>query len=182
MSKNVAIITFATVLVAVMVPFAAEANAYADLNQVKAAFDSARSWHATERMSNGHTVMVDYVAPDRWRIQIAPNITEILIGNAVYMVMNGRTMHLAFAAPQIHQIVNQYWFRVTPEVRRTLRDRGWRNVGAMRLHEYTYTANGDPVQLYVGANALPERAIVQTRSGTITIIYSQYNARIAINP
>ncbi len=180
MSRSL-IFALATLAIAVP-PILANADPYGDLVKVRAAFESAHSWHASERLSTGHTVLVDYVAPDRWRIVPVPNVTDVIIGNSLYMTAHGRTFHSPFISPQIHQLVNQNWLRITPEVKRTLRDRGWRSVGGARLHEYTFTADNIPVQLYVGANRLPARAIVTTKQGTVTILYSRYNAPITINP
>ncbi len=169
-------------LAAATLPLLARADPYGDLLKIRSAFESARSWHASEQFSNGRTILIDYVAPNRWRIQPTSNVTEILIGNTVYMVSNGRTVRTPFGSPQIHQIVSQNWFRITPEVRRTLRDRGWRSVGGVRLHEYTFTADSMPVQLYAGTNDLPVRSYVRMTRGTVTILYSRYNAPISINP
>ncbi len=163
-------------------PLAAHANAYADLGKAKAAFDATHSWHAVERMSNDHTVTLDHVAPDRWRIQMMPGMSEIMIGNDMYMVRNGQTMHLPMVMPQIQQIVNEDWLTITPEVKRTLRDLGMQNVNGTAVHAYSYTANGDPVTLYLGRNHLPVHSVVHVTGGTVTITYSQYNTAITINP
>lgn len=164
------------------VPFFAHADAYADLNKAKAAFDATHSWHAVEQMSNGHTVTLDHVAPDRWRIQMMPGMSEIMIGSDMYMVRNGQTMHMPMVMPQIQQMVNQNWLVITPEVKRTLRDLGMQNVGGVMLHAYSFIANGDLVKLYLDKNHLPMRSMVKTTNGTVTITYSQYNAPITINP
>ncbi|MHB8404084.1 MAG: hypothetical protein ACYDCJ_01495 [Gammaproteobacteria bacterium] len=165
-----------------IMPLAAHADAYADLGKAKAAFDATHSWHAVEQMSNGHTVTMDHVAPDRWRIQVMPGMTEIMIGSDMYMVRNGQTMHLPMVMPQIQQMVNQNWLTVTPEVKRTLRDLGMQKVNGAAVHAYSYTANGDPVTLYLGRNHLPVQSVVHVTGGTVTITYSQYNTAITINP
>lgn len=163
-------------------PLAARAGAYADLSQAKAAFDATHSWHAVEQMSNGHTVILDHIVPDRWRIQLMPNMTEIMIGNDLYMVRNGQSMHMPMVMPQIQQMVNQNWLVITPEVKRTLRDLGMQNVGGVMLHAYSFTAHGDLVKLYLDKHHLPMRSVVKTTNGTITITYSQYNVPITIHP
>jgi len=163
-------------------PFFAHADAYADLGKAKAAFDATHSWHATELMSNGHTVTMDHVAPDRWRIQVMPGMTEIMIGNDMYIVRNGHTMHMPMVMPQIQQMVNQDWLTVTPEIKRTLRDLGMQTVNGILLHAYSYSANGSSVTLYLSSDHLPAVSIVHTSNGKVTITYSGYNTAIIINP
>lgn len=165
-----------------MAPCAARADAYVDLQQAKAAFDTVHSWHGVEQMSNGHTVTVDHVAPDRWRIQVMPNMTEILIGGDLYMIRDGKTMHMPFVMPQIQQIVNQNWVTVDPEVQRTARDLGMQTVNGVRLHAYSFTSKGAPVKLYLSSNHLPAVSVVTSSNDTVTITYSGYNSAITISP
>lgn len=164
------------------VPLAAHADAYADLVQAKTAFEAVHSWHGVEQMSNGRTVIVDHVAPDRWRIQPMPNMTEILIGGDLYLVRDGKTMHMPFVMPQIQQIVNQDWLAVDPEIKSTAKDLGIQNVNGTMLHAYSFTAKGVPVTLYLDSHHLPARSIVTSSNGTVTVTYSEFNAPITISP
>lgn len=161
---------------------AVHADSYADLKKAKAAFEGARSWHAVERISTGQTVRIDHLAPDRWRIQLQPNVTEILVGSDMYIEENGRTIHLPTAMPQIQQMVNRDWLEVQPEVRSTLRDLGMQSFNGAMLHEYTFTSKGYPVQLYLGRRDYPAASVVQTPNGTVTTTYSRYNAPLTISP
>lgn len=163
-------------------PLAAHADAYADLSQARVAFAAVHSWHGVEQMSNGRTVIVDHVAPDRWRIQPMPNMTEILIGNDLYLIRDGKTMHMPFVMPQIQQMVNQNWLAEDAEIKRSARDLGTQSVDGTRLHGYSFTAKGVPVTMYLDSRHLPVRSIVTTAHGTVTTIYSQYNAAITITP
>lgn len=166
---------------ALLAPLTSHADAYADLQQARDAFNAVHSWHGVEQMSNGHTVSVDHVAPDRWRIQVMPNMTEILIGGDLYLVRDGKTMRMPFVMPQIKQIVNQNWLAVDPEVKSTARDLGMQQVDGMRLHAYSFTSKGTPVKLYLSSNHLPAVSIVTSSSGTVTIVYSGYNSPITIS-
>ncbi len=166
----------------IMAPLAAHADAYADLQQARTAFDAVHSWHAVEQMSNGHTVTVDHVAPNRWRIQMMPNMSEILIGGNLYLIHDGKTMHMPFVMPQIQQIVNQNWLKIDPEVKRTAKDLGMQMVNGVRLHAYSFTSKGISVKLYLNKNHLPAVTVVTSSSGTVKIIYSGYNSAITISP
>ncbi|MDE2234733.1 MAG: hypothetical protein KGK44_04195 [Gammaproteobacteria bacterium] len=160
----------------------AQATAYSDLEQARTAFQAVHSWHAVEQMSNGHTVTVDHVAPDRWRIQVMPDMSDILIGNDMYMVRDGKAMHMPFVMPQIQQMVNQNWLSVDPEVKRTVRDLGMQKIDGKTLHAYSFTSKGTPVKLYLSSDHLPAVAIVTSKNGSVTITYSDYNSKISINP
>lgn len=171
----------AVVVSLVLVPAVALADAYGNLVKARNAFEAAKSWHAVEQV-NGRPVTLDYAAPDRWRIQVMPNITDVIIGRTAYMVRDGRSVRLPMVAPRVWQMVKQNWIVITPEVKRTLLDRGMRTIGGVRVHVYTFTANGNPVTAEIGGNDLPVRASVRTPKGTVNIRYSRYNAPISIRP
>jgi hypothetical protein len=93
-------------VLAAIVPLAL-ADAYDDLVKVHTAFQNAKSWHADEHFSNGKVVTVDYVAPDHWRIQPNPNMTELIIGNDVYMGQKGRATKLPFGGGMVRKSLEQ---------------------------------------------------------------------------
>lgn len=163
-----------------LVPVPARADAYADLMKVQAAFHNAKSWHADESFSNGRTVAADFVAPDRWRVQPSPKVTELVIGNDIYMVSNGKTTKLPFGGGMIRNMIQNVGFSVQPEIQQTAKDLGMQTVDGQTLHAYSYTVKGTPVTLYVDANWLPVRSVVQDKKVTTTIQYSQYNQPITI--
>jgi hypothetical protein len=168
----------AIVAIAVLAPPAVSADPYSDLSQSFAAFNAVHSWHATEQTSTGQTILVDHVAPDRWRIQPTSNTTEILIGNDVYM--NGQRVPIP--GSMIRSRLNNMQMPASSDFRNSLKDLGWQSVNGVRAHAYSYTVQGVPETLYVGTNHLPIQAIVKTGQGTMTITYSQYNAPITISP
>jgi len=94
-----------SLLAAVLVPAAASAAPYDDLMTALAAFRNATSWHADEQFSNGRSVTVEYSAPDRWRIQPTPNMTEFIIGNDVYMVRNGQAVKMPIGGAMLQQTI-----------------------------------------------------------------------------
>lgn len=156
----------------------ASENAHHALIKVQEAFLHARSWHVTEHFSNGKTVTVDYSAPDRWRIKPSQNVTELLIGNSVYMVSNGHTTRLPFGGFMVRKMITSVAFSARKDVQQP-RDLGTRTLNGQRVHVYTYLTRGTPVTLYV-ANGLPFESVVKNGDSTTTIVYSKYNARISI--
>lgn len=172
--------TITAVLIAIVGTYQARAsgNAYHALMNVQEAFLHARSWHATEHFSNGKTVTVDYSVPDRWRIKPSQNVTELLIGDSVYMVSNGHTTRLPFGGFMVRKMITSVAFSARQDVQQP-RDLGTRTLNGQSVHAYTYLTRGTPVTLYV-ANGLPFESVVKNGDSTTTIVYSKYNARIPI--
>jgi hypothetical protein len=164
-----------------MLPAAAFADAYADLLRVQAAFQNSTSWHAEEHFSNGKTTIVEHVAPDRWRVRPAPDITELVIGNDVYMVRNGKVTKLPVGGGTIRGMMERLAFSANDDVKASARDLGMRTVGGRSLHAYSYTVRGVPVTMYVGPGSLPVESVVHDKNGTTTIDYSGYNSAITID-
>jgi hypothetical protein len=166
---------------ALFLPVAALADPAADLAKTITAFQQAKSWHADEHFSNGKTVKVDFVAPDRWRVQPAPNVSELVIGKDVYMVRNGHTMRLPFGGGMIRKLVKKFGTgKMTDEMRKSLRDLGMQTLHGKRVHVYSYTSQKIPETLYVGSNHLPVQVVVHNKKKTATIVYSKFNAPIRI--
>jgi hypothetical protein len=164
-----------------VVPLLAFADAYDDLVKVQTAFQNAKSWHAVEQFSNGKTTTVDFAAPDRWRIQSAPNLAHVLIGNDAYMVSNGRSMRLPFGG-MIQKMVKNLTFSAQEDVRQSTRDLGVQTLNGQNVHVYSFTNHGVPATLYVGKDLLPVQNVIQDKKNTTTIIYSKYNEPISIEP
>lgn len=165
------------VLVALaLVPAVAAADASGDLAKVKNAFFAAKSFEGTEQMPDGRTVKVDYVAPDRWRVALPNNMTELLIGDTVYMTLNGKTMTVPIGSGIMHQTIDG--FKNMPadaEFKSSAKDLGMKSVGGKMLHAYSFTSKGVPATVYVGSNWLPVQTSVTTQHGPITITYSRWN-------
>lgn len=156
------------------------ADAYGDLMKAQTAFRNAKSWHAEEHFSNGKTVLVDFSAPERWRIQPTPTMTELVIGGDVYMVNNGRAMKMPMGGMMISQMIKHFQFAADPEVRKTAQDLGTRTLNGRTVHVYSYTVHGVPETLYIGGDSLPVQAVVKNGTVTTIISYSRYNAPVSI--
>ena len=168
-------------IVAVFIPIVF-GDAYDDLMKVQAAFQNAKSWHADENLSNGKTVTVDYCAPDRWRVQPSPDITELVIGRDVYMVSKGRSTKLPFGGGMIQKLIQGVGFSVQEEVKQSARDLGTKMLDGHNARVYTYTSQGVPVTLYVGENSLPVQTVIQNKKAATTIKYSKFNEPMSIEP
>lgn len=176
--KRIAIIAVA--VCSLLLTSIALADAYGDLMKSQAAFLNAKSWHAEEHFSNGRTVLVDFSAPERWRIQPSPDVTELVISGDVYLIRNGKPMKMPLGGMMISKMIKQFQFAADDEVKKTAQDLGTQNLNGRTVHVYTYTVRGVPATLYVGDDSLPVQDVVKNSSVTTVITYSKYNEPISI--
>jgi hypothetical protein len=167
---------------AVLLPVVVFADAYDDLVKVQGAFQSAKSYHGEEQFSNGRTTTVDYSAPDRWRIQPTPDVTELVIGSDVYMVRNGRATKMPFGGMIVSRLIKAFAFSADQDIKQSARDLGMQTLEGHSVHAYSYVVHGTPVTLYVGADSLPVQSVVQDKNLTTIIKYSKFNEPISIEP
>lgn len=174
------IIVSVTVVLSYLLSSVALADAYGDLKKAQAAFLSAKSWHAEEHLANGKTVLVDFSAPDRWRIQPTPAMTEVLIGNDVYMIQGGHSMKMPMGGMMVSKMIKQFQLADDPDVKRTAQDLGTQTLNGRTVHVYSYTVRGVPETIYLGDDSLPVQAVVKNSSATTVVNYSKFNEPITI--
>ncbi|TKR30478.1 hypothetical protein FCE95_10180 [Luteimonas gilva] len=181
-------------------PVAAAAEALAptspkdEIKAAMAAFLEAKSFHADMEIDNPQMpggkmkATMDFVAPDRYRMQM-PMGTQTIVGDTLYMTMQGKTMKVPMQKDQLAQ---------------------WRDPGKINEHEATMTVeaqgsdavDGTPARKYAVRNTQPQpvemtlwvseahlplqilnRMEMQGKSVETRIRYSRYNdASIKIDP
>jgi hypothetical protein len=156
----------------------AHAGAFSAIVRAEAALKQASSWHAVMQMSGGKRLTMDYAAPNRWRVQPTAQITEIIVGNDVYMDMAGHAMKLppaygAAIARTIH--IHLFDAAQQAQVRSTLRDLGVQKLDGQTVHVYRYVLKGITQTWYVGAHDLPVQAVLSGAGRTTVVQYSRYN-------
>lgn len=177
--KRIAVSAF--VITGLLVSTLALAGAYDDVVRCQAAFQQAKSWHAEEHLPNGKTVAVDYSAPGRWRIQPSPTMTELVIGNDIYMVRNGRATKMPFGGALVSRMIERFRLPANDdEMKKTIRDLGSQKLNGQTVHVYAYTVRGVPETLYVGKDSLPVQAVTKNKGKTTTINYSKFNESLSI--
>lgn len=175
--------TIILIALAILLPASALAGPYEDLVKVETAFQNVKSFHAVEQFSNGKSSIVDYVAPDRWRIQNSPKDAEILIGNDFYTVSNGKVSHMPFGGSLMRRIITHYSkFGNDNDIRQTAQDLGMQTLNGQPVHAYSFKSHGALATLYVGADSLPLENVVKSGKRITTITYSEYNQPISIEP
>ena len=161
------------------------AGAFGNLMRAELALKQATAWHLTEQMPGGKTLVMDYSAPDRWRIEPAPTITEVIIGTDVYMVTAGRVMKLpptygAMIARTVH--IHMFVGAERAAVRRSVRALGTQTLDGQPVHVYRYVLNGTTETWYVNGKNLPMRAVIHDSKGTRVVQYSRFDVPITIQP
>lgn len=177
-----AIVTTALVVL-LAVPRSALADACGDLQNVQVAFRSAKSYHVEEHFSNGKTVVVEYSAPDRWRIQNSPTTTNLVIGNNVYAVSNGQTSKIPFGGFIMRKMIEHGEFSVDKDIQRSAQDLGTQTLNGETVHVYSYASHGNSATMYVSPDMLPVQVVVKDKEGkeVTTNVYSKYNQPISID-
>lgn len=174
---GIALATLASV--ALLAPKVTFAGAYSDLVKVQVAFRNAKSYRAEEHLSNGRTTILEYAAPDRWRIEPTPTLTELVIGNDIYMVNKGKVSKLPFGGGMVRRMVKRMEFSVNEDAQKTARDLGTQTLNGQSVHVYSFVSHGN-VTLYVGAHWLPVKTVIKNKKKTTTIDYSKFNEPISI--
>ena len=169
-------------LVLAIAPLGAAAAPKDDVRAAAAKFMAARSFHATLDSAAPqavHTEM-DYQAPDRYRMQ-TPAGTQVIVGDTVYMSLNGRTMRVPMPAGTLTRWRQPSQWTSSVDAM-TVTALGTDSLGgrAARKYRCDYTRpTPGSMTMWVGSDGYPAQ-IVSTgtaggRSITTTIRYSRFN-------
>lgn len=155
-----------------------------DLKAVSVKFLALRSYHVVMENSDKRVpkTEMDFVAPDRYRMQMGSMGTQIVIGDTMYMNIDGRSMRIPMPKGTMTQ-----W----RETDRAMREVDKAQVEALgsevvngkpaKKYRMTQNSGGTPTStlMWVGADGYPAR--IETtgkaagRSSTVTITYSRFN-------
>jgi hypothetical protein len=162
-------------------PLAAAADPYAAVQKAAAAFGAQKGIHAEERFSNGQTVLVDMVPPDRFHMFTPATKTgEIVIGHDMWMERDGKYTKLpAFAANMVGGTIDRYRQTFPQQIdKASVKDLGMQNVGGRMLHAYSYVASGAATTVWIDGNYLPQRMVTTSKGITTTVLYSYGNVSV----
>lgn len=175
-------------VVSVMLLAAAAGTAWAgpkeEMKAVSVKFLALRSYHVVLENSDKRVpkTEMDFVAPDRYRMQMAPMGTQIVIGDTMYMNIDGRSMRIPMPKGTMTQ-----W----RETDRAMREVDKAQVEALgseavngkpaKKYRMTQSSGGTPTTtlMWVGADGYPLRIETNGKAGgrasTTTITYSRFN-------
>lgn len=162
-----------------------------EIGKVMEGFLGARSYHATLDTTNPKgniTMEMDFVAPDRYRMKM-PMGTQYVIGDTMYMTMDGRTMKLPLPKGQTANYRDPASFeanKATMQVEALGSDTVDGQAAKKYLMRNTQPVPGEST-LWVSADGYPLKIEVSGDTGGITtrttIRYSRFNdPTIRIDP
>lgn len=162
-----------------------------EIGKVMDGFLGVRSYHATLDTTNPKgniTMEMDFVAPDRYRMKM-PMGTQYVIGDTMYMTMDGRTMKLPLPKGQTANYRDPASFaanKATMQVEALGSDTVDGQAAKKYLMRNTQPVPGEST-LWVSADGYPLKIEVSGDTGGITtrttIRYSRFNdPTIRIDP
>lgn len=158
------------------------AGAREDVGAAMQKFASARSYHATMTTTSGQqmTTELDFVAPDRYRISM-PMGTQVIVGDTMYMNMQGRTMKLPMPKGTLSQWRDPGKLRES-QAQATVTALGPGLVDGKPASKYRIVSAQSPdthTVMWVGASGWPLKIDVDGKSGgkayAASIRYSRFN-------
>jgi hypothetical protein len=147
-------------------------------------FLAVRSYHASMQVSGGPrgtiTNEVDFVAPDRYRMQL-PMGTQYIVGDTMYMDMQGKVMKVPMPKGTLSQWRDPVRLAENTATM-TVEAQGSEVIGGSPARKYlVHNTQPQPsdVTMWIGGNGLPVQirasSTTQGQTAETTIRYSRFN-------
>ena len=144
-------------------------------------FASSSSYHAEMHIEGGPRGPVDnaidFVAPDRYRMQMAGIGTQVIVGDTMYMNMHGRSMKAPMPPGTLTQWRDPGKLGEA-EASMTVDDQGSDPVDGQPARKYAvHTANPKPADttIWIGDAGMPLKIEAHNPMGMVTVRYSRIN-------
>lgn len=152
-------------------------------------FAGVRSYHAAMHMEGGPRGpmdnAIDFVAPDRYRMEMAGRGSQVIIGDTMYMSMHGRTMEVPMPAGTLTQWRDPAKLGEA-EANMTVDDQGSDSVDGQSAKKYVVHVaqpKETTTTLWIGDAGLPLQILAHNAMGDATIKYSRFDdPTISIEP
>jgi outer membrane lipoprotein-sorting protein len=161
---------------------AAWAGPKEEMKALSVKFLALRSYHVAMESSDKRVpkMETDFVAPNRYRMQM-PMGTQYVIGDTMYMAIDGRTMKIPMPKGTMTQWrESDRVFRDVDKMQ--IEALGTETVGGKSAKKYRMTQAGPPATnslIWVGADGYPIKiettGTAGKRTSTMTIHYSRFN-------
>lgn len=171
------------VSLALLVSGGALAGPKEDMMAMSRKFLALRSYHATMINSDQRVpkTEMDFVAPDRFRIDAPPMGAQYMIGDTMYMTIDGRSMRVPMPKGMMTQ-----WREPTRAFREVekmqIEALGQETVNGKPTKKYRFSQAGTPAVstlVWVGADGYPVKMETTggtgKRASTVTVLYSRFN-------
>ncbi|MGH8081067.1 MAG: hypothetical protein ACREP7_10860 [Lysobacter sp.] len=143
-------------------------------------FLAAKSYHATMSMGPGPATETDFVAPDRVRVKMGTMGEQVMIGNTMYLTMQGKTMKQPAPAGGVAATRNRA--KILGDLNSLkVTALGSEAVGGVATKKYKVdnTQPKSSSTFWVAANGYPVQAVnvsdVAGKQYTATLKYSRFN-------
>jgi len=144
-------------------------------------FMDVRSYHATMEFDGGPrgpmTNQLDFVAPDRYRMEIAGMGAQYVIGDTMYMQMHGRSMQVPMPQGTVTRWRDPGSLSEA-EANMTVDDQGSDSVDGQAATKYVVHVSQPKettTTLWIGDAGLPLQILAHNAMGDATIKYSRIN-------
>jgi hypothetical protein len=144
-------------------------------------FAGVRSYHASMRLEGGPrgpmTNELDFVAPDRYRMEMAGRGSQVIIGNTMYLDIDGRSMQVPLPEGTITQWRDPARL-ADAEANMTVDDQGSDSVDGQSATKYVvHVAKPKPgeITMWIGDGGLPLQIVSHNPMGQATIRYSRFD-------
>ncbi len=173
-----------------LISAAAWAGPKEDLQLLSRKFLTLHSYHVSMQSSDGRMpkIETDFVAPNRYRMQM-PIGTQYVIGDVMYMSINGRTMRMPMPkGATSHWRESDRAFREIDQAQVELLGNDTVNGKSAKKYRITTAGKTPSTSLFwAGLDGYPIKteatSAVNKRNITMTILYSRFNdASIRIDP
>ena len=165
----------------------AAADPTSDLVQMQQAFAGVKSWHADMKVSQGKSIAIDMILPDKIHETMFNGMQVIMIGSDAWMNPGSRWMKMPMVVPSMKTMIDNA--RSASLSGQTVKDYTVTDLGPAMLdgvptHHYRVVSNKTktPVEMWVGTNHLPVQIQVKSGQELSTIVYSKYNEVADITP
>lgn len=146
---------------------------------------NASSYHVSMQMSGGPNAMMsnelDFVAPDRFRVEMAGVGTQTIVGDTMYMSMQGRSMKMPMPKDTTKQWRDPGNFKEA-EAGMTAERMGSESVDGISAQKFTVrqtVPTDTDYTLWIGTDGMPLQMLIKTDingvAGTMTMRYSRIN-------
>lgn len=174
------------VLAIVIGPGAALADPTADLAQMQQAWSAVKSVHVDMKTSDGKTIGIDMILPDKFHETLPNNVQMIFIGPDVWMNMGSKWMKMPMTMPSMKTWTT--WAKengMTGAAKDyTATDLGPATLGTIPAEHYKLVSKTDnkTTEMWVGKDHLPIQVFVPNGKESMTVNYSEYNSVPDIAP
>ena len=160
-------------------PVEAVADPQGDIAQMAEAWSAVKSVHVDEKLSDGKTIGIDMIMPDKFHETLFNKMQVVIIGPDMWMNTGSKWMKMPMVMPQMKTWIE--WAKknglTSGPKDYTITDLGPSTIGTTPAEHYRMVnkTKNTTVETWIGKDHLPIQTYVPNGKESITIAYSKYN-------